>query len=315
MHYVAGVTEHAAPGEPHDELARRLDELRRRDQRPPWADFTIAYEVGQHGHARVRIAIGMSFAVDIDAQTVTIDDPRLPFTVEGNMSDGRLAGLHLRTRPMIDEEHRNAALWRQVDAIRAESKAFETLAKALLSGAEPPDVEAATEQHDRALAEWSARGDEWRRLPMGEITQKHLRSIALVSLVKQWAAVAREYQAACLEHWRNGEDVDDGLFHDILLHSGDEEALRATREAVARFAASRPYRRATTPEENEDVLRRVVEAYKDAVERGVRAPRAAVAERLSYHPGHVGRLLALARERGMLPPAKPRGRHKKPDGS
>lgn len=50
--------------------------------------------------------------------------------------------------------------------------------------------------------------------------------------------------------------------------------------------------------------------YLDAVEDPlISAPRAHVAERLHYHPAHVGRLLTTARRQGLLPPAKARGRH------
>lgn len=317
MDYVATVTDDLQSAIPED-LQSKIKELRRRSVRPAWADFEVAYAVGELGHARVKITIGFDIAVDADSQSVAIDDPRLPFRVESQVQDGRLQQLHFTARPMVDREVANAVLRKQVHATRETRDALKDLASVLMNTASTEEeLEAAQAEADRRFALADAESDaaraEYERLPAVEITQKDLRAIPFASLVKQWAAVARDYQVACLERWKNNEDIDEVLFQNLLLHSGDDEALRATREAVAGFAGHRPYRRASTEEETEDVLLQVVEAYKDAVERGVRAPRAAVADRLSYHPAHVGRVLSKARERGLLPPAKPRGRPTRKD--
>lgn len=311
MHYVAKMMDDPRP-DTLDGLRDKINELRRMSQRPEWADFELTYEVGKFGHAHVAIGVGYSFIVELDSQTVVIDDPRLPFRVEGNVKEARLGRLYFDARPMVDREVLNAVLWEQVGAVRESRDALDKLTPAFMEASTPEELDAAREEMGRRFALADEKSDavveKYKKLPAAEIVQKDLRSLPFASLVKQWAAVAREYQVACLQRRQNGEEVDSNIFRDLLLYSGDEEALRATREAVARFAARRPYRRASTNEESEDVLRQVVEAYKDAVERGVRAPRAAVAERLSYHPAHVGRLLSKARRRGLLPPAKPRGR-------
>ncbi|MFK4037619.1 hypothetical protein ACI2LC_17655 [Nonomuraea wenchangensis] len=226
-------------------------------------------------------------------QRVVIDDPQLPFTVTGETRCSRLALLHLELRTPVNPGTLSPA----------------TMRRLIEEGVDGETVSPAQFRQMITLGGDRSEGDA---LSADEIKQQHLRSFAFASLVKQWAALAFEYQVSCIERWQSGDENagDSDLFR-LLLYSTGDAALRATREAIAQLAQRRPYRRATTQEESEDVLQRVVEAYRDAVARGVRAPRAAVAERLAYHPGHVGRLLSIARERGMLPPTKPRGRRKK----
>ncbi|MDL4815491.1 hypothetical protein [Actinomadura opuntiae] len=251
-------------------------------QEPSDHAFQVTYEVDETRHARVRVKLGFASMLDVDYQSVTVEDPRLPFRVEGEVRDGRLIHLRYAARPKIGVEELDRILWRVVDAVREDKPT--------------PEV------------------------PQGDgITQKLIKAVPAVSIIKRWAAVGHEFQEALRRYAQGlGEEIipemvqsaPPELLDDLArLHASQEDALRSTLETLTNFHTSQTGQRARG-EEAEELLNRVVAEYKDAVARGVRAPRAVVAERLKYHPAHVGRLLGKARERGMLPPAKPRGRRK-----
>ncbi|MFI0406488.1 hypothetical protein [Actinomadura sp. 3N508] len=234
--------------------------------------FQVSYAVGDSKHATITVEVENTF---IDSQVVTVDDPLLPYTIKAQVMLGRLVQFELSC---VDRFIRSAV--------------------AGASGAQQPagPVDAYEEQ----------------------ILQKDLQR-PYVSLVKNWAACGREAQdivvdcAEKLGRRLTEEEITDlpgELRYEVdRLHASQEDALHKTLKALAGFQAGQ--RRRAREEGGATPLDQVVREYKDAVERGVRAPRALVAERLSYHPAHVGRLLSQAREQGLLPPAKPRGRPKK----
>lgn len=238
------------------------------------------------------------YLVWLDCQVVEIDDPRVMYTVTGDVRGGRLVDLRYSARPG--------------------SPFLDRFGELLAEGMDSRDAA------DRAA-------DEDLPGPTHEVTQRDIRSIAAVSLIRNWAAVGRDFQEDLQRHaatlgltyeygyMPRGLDPDSGtdpvdLAERLVRESGildrlfdsHEHALSAVRESFSKLTSA-PRRKRRSADEAEVLLRRVAEEYKAAIERGVRAPRQAVADRLQYHTTHVGRLLAQARALGMLPATKPRG--------
>jgi hypothetical protein len=271
--------------------------------------FSARYDLGGGRHGTVVVEIGAMapagagiYLVWFDRQSVEIDDPRVMFTVRGTVLDGRLADLQYVAKPggpFLDRfgEYLNGGM--------SAREAFEA------THAESPPP------------------------PTHEITQRDLRKLAAVSMIKNWGAVGRAFQGALKRHAEDagityalgydpqGLDPDAAtdpvdLAHDLVeqigvldrLFDNHDHAIGAVRDAFAKVATQPRRRRGASPDDEDALVRRVVEEFNDAVARGVRAPRRVVAERLRYHETHVGRLLARAREMGLLPPAKPRGRRR-----
>jgi len=230
----------------------------RREDEPVQLGFEVPYDAGEGHLAKISVRVGYGHTLPwADYQVVTIDDPRLQFMVEGEVSSGRVAHIRLQARP---EE---------------------------------------------------------------TIQQRDLRAAPFVSMVQDWAAAGREYQLAIerLFEDANGrppnESEEPGRqavldMHERLgaLWGGDSHAaaVQRTRELVSAAARERPADARARGAEADMLLERVVKEYRDAVDRGERAPVASVATRLGYHRTHISRLLRKAREDGAdLPPAKPRG--------
>jgi len=61
--------------------------------------FSVPYDAGDGRMARVRVGVGYGSALPWhDYQTVEIDDPRAPFTIRGEVNEGRIAHVHLTRR-------------------------------------------------------------------------------------------------------------------------------------------------------------------------------------------------------------------------
>lgn len=268
--------------------------------------FSARYDLGGGLHGTVEVEVGAMapaggiYLVWFDRQFVEIDDPRVMFTVSGTVLEGRLTDLRYSTKPggpFLDR--------------------FGELLKSGLSG---------PEAFDAADAENSPS-------PTYEITQRDVRAMSAVSMIKNWAAVGRDFQSGLKRYaadagitYQYGYDpqgihpddaTDPVKLADALikqtgildrLFDSHNHAVSAARDTFAKVATQPRRRRGTSGDDENALIQRVVDEYKDAVARGVRAPRRVVAERLRYHETHIGRLLARARGLGMLPPAKPRGR-------
>lgn len=163
-----------------------------------------------------------------------------------------------------------------------------------------------------------------RRPGDASIRQQDVRSAPFVSMVQDWAAVGREYQLAMARLFEeaNGRPPDEAEqpthqavidMHERLSAlwggEGHAAAVQRTRELVAAAARDRTADARARGVEAEMLLERVINEYRDAIDRGERAPVSAVATRLGYHRTHISRLLRKAREDGAdLPPVKARGR-------
>lgn len=268
--------------------------------------FRAKYDLGSGRHGTVTVEVGAMapvggmYLVWYDEQSVTIDDPRVMFIVTGRARAGRLVDLRYTAKPGGPFLDRLGELLR--DGLDGHQAVETALAE---------DLPGATH----------------------EVTQHDLRAMPVVSMVKNWAVVGREFQEALKRYAADrgvtyasgysplGLDPDDATDPAQLAEAMTEEtgildrlfddhnhAIGAVRNAFAKLAAPGRQRRGSSVGEDDLLVRRVVDEYKDAVSRGVRAPRRFVAERLRYHETHIGRLLAQARTAGMLPPAKPRGR-------
>lgn len=287
--------------------ARRVAPYRR----AAMVTFSMRYDLGGGLHGTVKVEVGAMapagvemYLVWLDRQFVEIDDPRVMFTVSGTVLEGRLTDLRYNAKPggpFIDR--------------------FGELLGRGLSG---------SEAFDAVDAENPAS-------PTHEITQRDLRAMSAVSTIKNWAAVGRAFQEALKRYaadvgitYQYGYDpqglhpddaTDPVELADVLikqtgildrLFDGHDHAVSAARNTFAKVATQPRRRRGSSDDDENALVQRVVDEYNDALARGVRAPRRVVAERLRYHPNHIGRLLAGARALGMLPPAKPRGRRKPP---
>lgn len=285
--------------------ARKEDPYRR----AAMVAFSARYDLGEGLHGTVKVEVGAMapagveiYLVWLDRQFVEIDDPRVMFTLTGTVLEGRMMDLHYRAKPggpFLDR--------------------FGELLSSGLSGSEAFD----------------AVDTENPPSPTHEITQRDVRAMSAVSIIKNWAAVGRVFQGALKRYaadagitYRYGYDpqgldpdaaTDPVELADALveqtgildrLFDSHNHAVSAVRDTFAKMTPQ-PRRRRGASSDDEDILvQRVVDAYNDALARGVRAPRRVVAERLQYHETHIGRLLARARRLEMLPPVKPRGRRK-----
>ncbi|MDQ2879713.1 MAG: hypothetical protein M3Y48_00180 [Actinomycetota bacterium] len=270
--------------------------------------FSAKYDLGGGLHGTVKVEVGAApagvgmYLVWLDQQFVEIDDPRVMFIVSGTVLEGRLADLRYSIKPggpFLDR--------------------FGELLNSGLSGDEAFD----------------AANAENLPSPTHEITQRDVRAMSTVSMIKNWAAVGRAFQDALKRYaadagitYRSGynpqglhpDDATDPveLANALIEQTGildrlfnsHNHAVSSVCDTFAKVATQPRRRRGASDDDENALVKRVVDEYKDAVARGVRAPRRVVAERLRYHDTHIGRLLAQARGLGMLPPAKPRGRRK-----
>jgi hypothetical protein len=253
-------------------------------RRPAVVAFSANYDLGGGLHGTVKVEVGAmapmgtnSYLVWLDRQFVEIDDPRVTFTVSGTVLEGRLTDLHYSAKPggpFLDH--------------------FGELLSSGLSGQEAFD----------------AADGENLPSPTHEITQRDVRAMTAVSMIKNWATVGRAFQSALKRYaadsgitYRYGYDpqgldpdsaIDPVELADALvketgifdrLFDNHNHAVTAARDTFAKVA-TRPRRRRGASSDDEDALvRRVVEEYNDAVARGVRAPRRVVAERTPARSG------------------------------
>jgi hypothetical protein len=271
--------------------------------------FSAKYDLGGGMYGTVKVEVGAMdpagvgmYLVWLDQQFVKIDDPRVMFTISGTVLEGRLTDLRYHIKPG--------------------GPFLDRIGELLNCGVSGDDA-------------FNAADAENLPSPTYEITQRDVRAMSTVSMIKNWAAVGRAFQDALKRYaadtgiaYRSGyypqglhpDDATDPVelanalveqtgILDRLFNSHND-AVSAVCDTFAKVATQPRRRRGASDDDEKALVKRVVDEYKDAVARGVRAPRRVVAERLRYHDTHIGRLLAQARGLGMLPPAKPRGRRK-----
>lgn len=94
---------------------------------------------------------------------------------------------------------------------------------------------------------------------------------------------------------------------DLGQHENPQTAAAHTRDPMGQWLKSaaptgRGRRRGA---DQEALVTRVVERYRELVSAGHRNPRQVIAAEENYTPEHIGRLLVRARREGLLAPAKP----------
>ena len=164
-----------------------------------------------------------------------------------------------------------------------------------------PEIEVAIRSYDgpvRVHGVFSPTGRlrnvEFETLKDGyEITTADLRWTGILHGLKEWEIVSRRVAVQVLD----GIPLDQAVFD----AKTPAEALRILDQAASR-QRPRP-RKIRRKGEREELIRKVVAAYKDEVAAGNSRPRVALAERFGYSTQHIGALLVQARKpRNGQPP-------------
>jgi hypothetical protein len=133
------------------------------------------------------------------------------------------------------------------------------------------------------------------RLPDGPpVTRRGLNALPLDLLVR-WVAA----QAA----WKITRKPG------VVSYDGPSE--EGARAVLAELTPRRG--RHSDPAAREELIRKVVTAYRDLLASGIRQPKPAIARKLSISPSYVGTLLAEARRQGLLGAAIPGRAGESPD--